>query len=113
MNHQDLKPLVFRKDIPKSATKTATKQYMKPRGDIINDEKGFKKIPLIFSRDLMQARQKNGLTQKELSQKLCNIGGHGVTTAIIAGYERGTIIPDCELINKMNRILDIKLPKCK
>lgn len=102
MSHQNWNVTVLRKDQPKEK-----KEYLKPVGDITNEEKPLKKISFVFKKELMQHRQKCGWTQKQLGQKL------NVTEAIIKGYENGIEIPNGNLINRMNLLFKTKLPKCK
>ena len=105
MSYQDLDTKFLRKNV---APKKKQTEYIKPRGDVTNDgEKPFKKIGLDFRLALQKARQEKKLTQKELAQKL------NVTQIVINGYESGKEIPKGNLINQMNRVLGVKLPKCK
>jgi ribosome-binding protein aMBF1 (putative translation factor) len=104
MDHQNWNTTVLRKDKPKSKQANFTK----PRGDVTqDDEKPFKKIGHDFKLALCKARTTKGLTQKELALKV------NVTPTVIQSYESGKVIPNGELINKFNRILGVKLPKCK
>ena len=104
MDHQDWKPMVLKKDKPKGKQV----QFIKPRGDVTTlDEKPFKKIGHNFKLALQKTRQEKKMSQKELAQKL------NVTQTVIAGYESGKVIPDGNLIDRMNRLLGTKLPKCK
>ena len=104
MEHQDWNVTVIRKNQPKPKPKG----YVKPRGDVTNDEeKPFKKISQSFKVELMRHRQKLGMTHKDLAQKL------NVMPAVIASYESGKVIPDGKLIHRMNLLFKTKLPKCK
>jgi putative transcription factor len=63
------------------------------------------KISTNFKIELQKARQKKGWTQKQLAAA-CNL-----QPAIINTYESGKAVPDPSVINKLNRILGVKLPK--
>lgn len=64
-----------------------------------------KEIPHDFKKALMQARANKGLTQAQLGQQ-CN-----VSAAIIQSYENGKAVPEGALINKLNKVLGVTLPK--
>lgn len=103
MSHQDWDVKVLRKDKPKPKPKP----FVKPKGDVTADEEPLKKISHDFKIALQKARTEKKFSQKELAQKL------NVTPAVIAGYESGKEIPKGDFINKLNRILGVKLPRCK
>jgi putative transcription factor len=58
-----------------------------------------------FKMALMEARQKLGLSQKQLAEKI------NVKQSIITDYESGNAIPDPSVISKLNRALNTQLPK--
>merc|ERR1712154_594380 len=62
------------------------------------------KIGKNFSVALQQARLKKGWKQQQLAQQL------NVRQTVINQYESGKIVPNPQLIAKMNRILGVKLP---
>lgn len=64
-----------------------------------------KRIGYNFRQTLQQARVSMKLSQKELAQRL------NVKPSVINEYESGKAIPNPQLINKMNRILKVKLPR--
>jgi len=105
MEHQDFKTLYLRKSKPKPKQ---THTFQKERGDVTDDtQKPFKKIGHDFKQALLKARQAKSMSQKDLAQKI------NVKPTVIQNYETGKVIPNGEIINKMNRVLGIKLPKCK
>jgi ribosome-binding protein aMBF1 (putative translation factor) len=103
MTEQDWKVLVLRKDAPKPKQV----HYKKTEGDVVAGEKPFKKIGTDFKISLLKARQDKKLSQKELANELC------IKEAVIRDYESGKAIPNGNLINRLNLLLGIKLPKCK
>lgn len=59
-----------------------------------------------FRTALTQARVAKKWTQDELAKKLAQ------KVSLIKDYESGKAIPTSDTINKLNRLLGIKLPKC-
>lgn len=106
MADQDWETRVLRKNIVKKKPKTVDKTIVKIDS---NDQTTFKhkEITHSFKISLMRARQAKKLSQKELAQKI------NVKSNLINEYESGKTIPDGQIINKLNRALDIKLPKIK
>ena len=60
-----------------------------------------------FKMALMKARTAKGLKQAELAQRI------NCPAKVIQEYENGKAIPDGQVINKLNRILGVTLPKVK
>lgn len=58
-----------------------------------------------FKVALMQARAALKLTQKDLAVKI------NVKPTLIQEYESGKAVPDGQIINKLNRVLKVTLPK--
>jgi len=73
-----------------------------------NEQADFKQVTvtLEFKIALQKARQAKGWNQKELAQKI------NVKPTVINDYEAGRATPDNGIISKLNRILNVKLPKC-
>ena len=65
------------------------------------------KIGCTFTIALQKARLKKGWSQKKLAQML------NIKQIVITQYETGKAIPNGQLIARLNRILDVKLPSCK
>lgn len=63
------------------------------------------KVTPEFKKALMQARMAKGLNQKDLAQK-CNL-----QPKVIQEYESGAAVPDGSVIQKLNRVLGVTLPK--
>lgn len=103
MSDQDFKVVLLKKDGPKKKQV----HYKKPEGDVTMGEEPLKKIGTDFKLALLKARTNKGLTQKELAAKLC------VKDSVIRDYESGKVVPNGNLIHKINQELGITLPKCK
>lgn len=56
-----------------------------------------------ISQNIQRARQAEGLTQKELAQKV------NQPLTVIQDYESGKAIPNANLINKLEKVLKTKL----
>lgn len=67
------------------------------------EELSHEKLDPEIKKLIMQARQAKGWTQKELAQKL------NVKPAVINDYESGRVIPNKQLLNKMQNILNVRL----
>ena len=65
------------------------------------------KSGLTLANSIQQARTSMNLTQKELATKL------NIKPQIIQSYESGQAQPNVNLINKMEKIFKIKLPRPK
>eukprot|EP01006_Ploeotia_vitrea_P039451 TRINITY_DN66350_c7_g1_i1.p1 TRINITY_DN66350_c7_g1~~TRINITY_DN66350_c7_g1_i1.p1 ORF type:complete len:141 (-),score=71.74 TRINITY_DN66350_c7_g1_i1:49-471(-) len=129
MSYQDWKPVVLtknRKSAPKGGAALASAQNS---GQVQTQKKwaaGLNHAPSVhnarrldeetetfkhvrvthsFKVALMKARQAKKLTQAQLAQKL------NVKQTVINEYESGKAIPNGQIINKLNRVLGVKLPK--
>ncbi len=56
-----------------------------------------------MSQAIQQARQAQGLTQKDLSTKI------NEKPQVVAEYERGDAIPNQQILGKFERVLGIRL----
>lgn len=96
-----------RKDIYLGMKHQVKKRTVKKNNelDIINDEplKQPKMIPRQIGIKIQQKRQELKLTQKDLAFKI------NVKVDIIQKIETGNYVYDCKLLNKLERILNIKL----
>lgn len=103
---QDWETRVLRKS-DKSSRPSKPSKSSKP---VIKEEPEVfthKEITHSFKVSLMRARQAKKLTQKQLADQI------NVKHSVINDYESGKIVPDGNIINKLNRALGIKLPKLK
>lgn len=132
INHQDWETVILKKKTSNKLTKVSdyermngantiqvtklgaaknnqgnrSQQMSKVQRDALDNDGLSKKIPTIdrkISQNIQQARQKSGMTRKELAQKV------NQTMNVIADYENGKAIPNAQLINKMERVLKTKL----
>lgn len=116
MEHQDLKVIVLRKEgkelekIKKQRGETAAipkNNFNSVKKDLDDNLESFNINTVSFSlkTQIQKARVANNLSQKELAQKI------NVTPKIIQSYENGTAIPDPQILQKLRRILKVKLTK--
>jgi len=129
MATQDWKTVVLKKNITKKPATARSIAKAKKSGDLQtvkkyggggnakggpsnaikldNETENFrhKAISQNFKVTLMKARQAKKWTQKELAQKM------NVQASIIASYENGSAIPQQQVINRLQRVLGVKLPK--
>lgn len=96
---QDWKPVTIRKDpVPQTFSG-------RPGPSMVETED----IPVISTlggeegKKIQQARAGKGWTQRDLAMRV------GVQTNVIREYETGNVVPDREVLNKLNRILNIKI----
>ena len=111
-NHQDWKPVIFMKNKTKknnNKTKSVTakkKKYNKPKKEIVNDNSEnlkLKKINLNLRIIIQKARTDLNLTQKDFAQRL------NLPISIVKNYESGKAIPSSHILNKMSKVLKVKL----
>ena len=75
---------------------------------LMNDENyDIPKVTVAFKIAMAQARLNKGLKQKELAHKI------GVKESIVSGYEKGKFVPEERIIRKIERVLEVKLPRTK
>ena len=100
MSHQDLVPVVLRK---KSPTRVHTVHQEVPK-EITEEIGTLDKVSLTLAVTIQRARIAKGFrTQKELANAV------GVRVDIINGYESGKIIPDNVVMQKLRRVLGVRL----
>ena len=108
MDHQDWKPVVFKKKIVKKEAvvkpKTATDEQHRNR-KLEQEDENFKheKIDLSVRQAIMKGRNAKNMKQKDLANLL------SVRADIVINYENGKAIPNQRMLQKMERILGIKL----
>ena len=64
-------------------------------------------VSLEFKKAMAAGRLAKGLKQKDLALKV------GVKETLISAYESGKIAPDNQTIQKIEKILEVKLPRTK
>lgn len=67
----------------------------------------FPKISTELKTAIQQARLAKKMSQKDLAQKL------NLPISIIIDYEKGTAIPNNSFISKLEKTLNVKLPRIK
>ena len=100
---QDWKPVILRKDQPKAKIP----QYV---SNIKVDEDGtetvkIKKISHTTSQFIIKARSDKNMKQKDLAN-MCNLD-----VSIISNIERGDCIYNATHVNKIGRVLGVKIPR--
>ena len=110
MNHtQDWETIILRKPVQiqknKPASSSNKTNYQKK---LESDELIIpKKINLNLKKAIQTARTSKKISQKEFASKL------GVPVQTITQYENGKAIPNNAFISKMEKILNVKLPRVK
>ena len=111
-NHQDWETIILKKpiQIKKSnskhnykGNKTTKERILENSEDIIKPNK----IDLNLKKSIQNARVNKKLSQKQLASLL------GVPLQTIVQYENGKAIPNNNFITKIERILNVKLPRVK
>lgn len=105
MQHQDWKPVVIR---GKSQVKKDEKKVhfeLTREQKLANEELGtHKKVSVDMAKTIQQGRMAKGFkTQKDLANAL------GVQVSIVNAYECGKAIPDHIILQKLRRVLGVKL----
>jgi putative transcription factor len=107
MNHQDWNPVIIHGKAATSSTRRSNpKHYERTKEQKIEDEEiGIhKKVPLSMAKMIQQGRIAKGFkTQKDLAIAV------GVNASIIGSYESGRAIPDPVILQKLRRVLGVKL----
>ena len=110
MEHQGWKPVIFNK--PKKKTIVTPKkkvmsdtQIKNKKLDEATEVSKIEKVSLSFAKEMQKARCAKNLSQKQLAQKLY------VKQTFIASYEQGKAIPNNGFICKIERALEVKLPR--
>ncbi len=70
-----------------------------------NESETFKieTVPMSIAQEMMKGRNAMKMTQKELAQKL------NLQPAVIASYESGKAIPDPQILQKISKVLGVRL----
>ena len=108
MSHQDFKTLFFQKNKKpekQKVQKGPNIDFQKIKIDKETETFKLDKVSASLSKNIQAGRTKLGLSRDEFSKKL------NVKTSVITDYENGKAIPDCQLLQKMSKILGITLKK--
>jgi putative transcription factor len=105
MSHQDWTPVIIHgKAAP--TQRHPTKHYERTKEQKLEDEElgTHKKVPLSMAKMIQQGRIAKGFkTQKDLAIAV------GVNASIIGSYESGRAIPDPVILQKLRKVLGVKL----
>ena len=102
MSHQDWTPVV----IHGKTVRPPPKHYERTKEQKLEDEEigTHKKVTLSMAKMIQQGRIAKGFkTQKDLAIAV------GVNASIIGAYESGRAIPDVQIMQKLRRVLGVKL----
>jgi putative transcription factor len=105
MNHQDWKPVVIH------GAKQNVSRPVRPHREVTKEQKldqtelgTHKKVGLTMAKAIQNGRIAKGFkTQKDLAVAI------GVPANIINSYESGKAIPDNAILQKLRRVLGVKL----
>jgi putative transcription factor len=106
MNHQDWNPVIIHGKAAPANQRPPPKQYERTKEQKLEDEElgTHKKVPLSMAKMIQQGRIAKGFkTQKDLAIAV------GVNVGIIGSYESGRAIPDPGILQKLRRVLGVKL----
>ena len=103
MNHQDWNPVVIHGKVakpPPQPQREVTKEQKLDREELGTH----KKVSLSMAKMIQQGRIAKGFnTQKDLAIAV------GVNASIINAYESGRAIPNTAILQKLRRVLSVKL----
>ena len=106
MNHQDWTPVIIHGKAAPVNQRPPPKHYERTKEQKLEDEElgTHKKVPLSMAKMIQQGRIAKGFkTQKDLAIAV------GVNAGIISSYESGRAIPDPSVLQKLRRVLGVKL----
>jgi len=104
MNHQDWNTVVIHGKNFKDEKKVVVRELTKEQ-KLDNEELGtHKKVSLTLAQSIQQARIAKGYkTQKDFARAM------NLPTDIVNSYESGRAIPESGILQKMRRVLGVKL----
>ena len=106
MNHQDWNPVIIHGKAAPANQRPPPKHYERTKEQKLEDEElgTHKKVSLSMAKMIQQGRIAKGFkTQKDLAIAV------GVNAGIISSYESGRAIPDPVILQKLRRVLGVKL----
>ena len=106
MSHQDWTPVVIHGKGAPVNQRPPMKHYERTKEQKLEDvEIGtHKKVPLSMAKMIQQGRIAKGFkTQKDLANAV------GVNASVINAYESGRAIPDVQIMQKLRKVLGVKL----
>jgi len=106
MSHQDWTPVIIHGKAAPVNQRPLPKHHERTKEQKLEDEElgTHKKVPLSMAKMIQQGRIAKGFkTQKDLAIAV------GVNASIIGSYESGRAIPDPGILQKLRRVLGVKL----
>ena len=104
MNHQDWTTITVNKSKSKPAVRRPGPSDQVIRMKKIEEEDYVvPKVPVALQRQIREARDKKGWTQKDLAARL------NIKSSVINGYESGSIVPDHNMLQRLSRALEVSL----
>ena len=100
---QDWTPVVLKKEQPNLKIINRPPEEKKLKNLESEEPEAPKTLGLNAAKQIQQARCAKTLTQEQLAQKLA------VKTSVIKEYESGKVTPDRAFLNRLNRLLGIKI----
>ena len=107
MNHQDWKPVIWKKQIKSSSSTHHIKGHSKIKNLDSDDPEPPKKLSHSVKIEIQKARSAKKLTQKQLANTV------NLPVQTISDYESGKAIPNRQILSKIGKILGINLNKIK
>ena len=112
MEHQDWKPVVFKKKIVKreavtKSSRVSDEQHRQRKIDMEDENFRIEKVGLSVRSAIMKARNANGMKQKDLANRLA------VKPDVVISYENGKAVPNQKILQRMERILGMRLTRKK
>lgn len=107
MSHQDWKEVIIHgKSSSTSNEKNVNKHYEQTKEKKLENEEigSHNKVSISMAKMIQQGRIIKGFkTQKDLANAI------GVNVSVINSYESGKAIPDASILQKLRRVLGVKL----
>lgn len=107
MEHQDWKPVIWRKQTKSSSSTKYIQGHSKIKKLDSDDPEPPKKLSHSVKIEIQKARSAKKLTQKQLANMV------NLQVQTVSDYESGKAIPNKQILNKFSRILGINLNKIK
>lgn len=107
MNHQDWKPVIWKKQIKSSSFTHHVQGHSKVKNFDSDDPEPPKKMSHSVKIQIQKARSAKKLTQKQLANMI------NLPVQTISDYESGKAIPNRQILSKIGKILGINLNKIK
>lgn len=107
MEHQDWKPVIWRKQTKSSSSIKHIQGHSKIKKLDSDDPEPPKKLSHSVKIEIQKARSAKKLTQKQVANMV------NLPVKTVSDYESGKAIPNRQILSKFSRILGINLNKIK